>query len=90
MNINLVVAFRDSRADTNASKAIISCSLQTPLHVLGNLFQLLCSCACNCVLTNRLCPPNQMVAGSSELLSGLYSNPGKESEKWKGLGQSSK
>lgn len=42
----------------------------------------LCPTACDSVLTNRYCPVGRMVAGTKELLSGFYSNPGSEIYEW--------
>lgn len=42
----------------------------------------LCPAACDSVLTNRYCPVGRMVAGTKELLSGFYSNPGSEIYEW--------
>lgn len=44
--------------------------------------QALCPTACDSVLTNRYCPVGRMVAGTKELLSGFYSNPGSEIYEW--------
>lgn len=65
-----------------AARSASACNFLSSEFPIFLQLQALCPTACDSVLTNRYCPVGRMVAGTKELLSGFYSNPGSEIYEW--------